>query len=185
MIPRKEADAEGIKAGQTLGGDGHLTNVSAQMGLPYAAQPEAAWMSPLGIPCTQPPFGTMNAIDLSSGKLVWSKPLGIASESGPWGLRSGLPLTIGTPNIGGPVATRGGVTFMAGTQDRMIRAFDSATGKEVWSYRLPTGAMATPSTYWSEKSGRQFLVIAVSGHKYIRSPAGDYIMAFALPKGAK
>jgi quinoprotein glucose dehydrogenase len=185
MIPRKQADAEGIKPGQTTGADGHITNVSAQMGLPYAAQPEAAWMSPLGIPCTQPPFGTMNAIDLSSGKLVWSKPLGVASESGPWGLRSGLPLTIGTPNIGGPVATRGGVTFMAGTQDRMIRAFDSATGKEVWSYRLPTGAMATPSTYWSEKSGRQFVVIAVSGHKYIRSPAGDYIMAFALPKGAK
>ncbi len=182
MIPRKQADAEGIKPGQTTGPDGHITNVSAQTGLPYAAQPSAAWMSPLGIPCTQPPFGTMNAIDLASGKLVWSKPLGLASESGPWGMASHLPLTIGTPNIGGPVATRGGVTFIAGTQDRMIRAFDTATGKEVWRYRLPTGAMATPSTYWSDKSGRQFVVIAVSGHKYIRSPAGDYVMAFALPK---
>lgn len=181
LIPRKEADAAGVRPGQTHGAGGHLATAVAQAGLPYAADVKAAFLSPLGVPCTQPPFGTMNAIDLNTGKLVWSKPLGIASESGPWGLRSHMPFTIGTPNIGGPVATRGGLTFVGATQDRMFRAFETATGKELWRHRLPTGAMATPTTYWSDRSGRQFVVIAVSGHKYITSPPGDYIIAFALP----
>lgn len=182
LIPRKEADAQGVRPGQTHGAGGHLATAVAQAGLPYAADVKGAFLSPLGVPCTQPPFGTMNAIDLDTGRLVWSKPLGIASESGPWGLRSGLPFAIGTPNIGGPVATRGGLTFVGATQDRMLRALETATGREMWRYRLPTGAMATPSSYWSEKSGRQFVVIAASGHKYIISPPGDYLIAFALPK---
>lgn len=181
LIPRDEANRLGLRAGEEKSALGHGTSTPAQAGLRYAAA-YGQFISPLGVPCTEPPFGTMNAIDLDTGKLVWSKPLGLASESGPWGLRSRLPLTIGTPNTGGAIVTRGSLTFVGASQDGRLRAFETATGREVWAWKLPTGAMATPSTYWSDASGRQFVVIAVSGHRYINSPPADYVMAFALPR---
>jgi quinoprotein glucose dehydrogenase len=133
------------------------------------------------VPCTEPPFGSLSAIDLNTGKLVWTKPFGLADQSGPWGFRSFLPLTIGTPNTGGTIVTRGGISFIGASQDGRFRAFETATGKELWSYRLPAAAMSTPSTYLSEKSGRQFVVVPAAGHAYIPSPSGDYVIAFSLP----
>lgn len=188
LIPRKIADQMGLKPGQFTSDTGHGGVAMgggyafAQQGLPYAVAYSQVFQSPLEVPCTEPPFGTMNAIDLNSGKLVWTKPFGLASESGPLGIASHIPLTIGTPHTGGAISTRGGLTFVGASQDRRLRAYESATGRELWSYKLPTGAMATPSTYYSAKSGRQFIVIAVSGHAYIKSPPGDYVIAFALAK---
>jgi quinate dehydrogenase (quinone) len=92
-----------------------------------------------------------------------------------------LPVPVGMPSLGGPIATAGGLTFYAGTQDYYLRAFDSATGKELWKARLPVGAQATPMTYLSPESGRQFLVISAGGARMMPD-RGDYVIAYALPQ---
>src|SRR3546814_9586715 len=98
------------------------------------------------------------------------------------GIPSFLPFESGTPNLGGPIATRAGLTFIAATTESHFRAFDSRTGKVLWDTILPAAGHATPMTYMSPQSGRQFVVIAASGHKPLRSAIGDYIVAYALPE---
>ena len=121
-------------------------------------------------------------MDLKTRKLVWSNPLGTARDSGPWGIRSMLPLTMGLPNIGGSVTTRGGLIFIAAAQEQTFRAIDIGNGTEVWSARLPAGGQATPATYWSQASGRQFVVLAVGGSVTLQTRLGDYLIAYALPR---
>jgi quinoprotein glucose dehydrogenase len=132
--------------------------------------------SPLGAPCTAPPWGKLVALDLASGKIAWDVPLGTSRDRAPW------PFWYidGAPNIGGPLATAGGVVFIGATTDNYLRAFDTATGAELWKARLPAGAQATPMSY--EANGRQFVVIAAGGHAKFGTTRGDYLIAFALPK---
>jgi quinoprotein glucose dehydrogenase len=151
---------------------------------PYAANMRP-FLSPLYTPCTKPPFGQLTAIDLRSGKVIWSKPLGTARDSGPWGIPSMLPLTMGVPTLGGSLSTRSGVVFIGATIERSFRAIDVNTGKELWQARLPGGGQASPMTYWSAKSGRQFVVIAAGGAPLLGSKPSDAIIAYALPKGTK
>ena len=92
-----------------------------QRGLPYAAH-IGPFMSLLGAPCTAPPYGVLTTVDLVTHKVVWSKPLGTARDSGPLGLASHLPITMGVPNAGGSITTRGGLVFIAATQERTLRA---------------------------------------------------------------
>jgi quinoprotein glucose dehydrogenase len=89
---------------------------------------------------------------------------------------------MGVPNIGGAVATRGGVFFIGSSQDKYLRAYETATGRELWRTRLPAGGQATPMAYWSNGSGREFVLIAAGGHGGLLTTPGDYIMAYALPK---
>jgi quinoprotein glucose dehydrogenase/quinate dehydrogenase (quinone) len=96
-----------------------------------------------------------------------------------------LPFKIGTPNLGGSVITRGGVIFIAATQDKYLRAIDTATGAVLWRGRLPQAGQATPMTYLSHASGRQFVVTAAGGHAFLGTTPGDAIYAFALPKDAQ
>ncbi|HYU09008.1 MAG TPA: pyrroloquinoline quinone-dependent dehydrogenase [Gemmatimonadales bacterium] len=123
-------------------------------------------MGPAQLPCTPPPFGALVAVSLQNGGISWTVPLGTMG---------GFP---GSPNLGGPIATAGGVVFIGATLDRAIRAFDVETGRELWKADLPAGARATPMTY--EAAGRQFVVIAAGGGGPFG--AGDAIIAFALPK---
>jgi len=177
LVTRREADALGVKpvpAPQIFRG-------GAQAGTPYAVK-ILNFLSPLKIPCNAPPYGRLSVVDLKTRKLVWSKPLGAARDSGPWGLRSMLPLTMGLPNIGGSVTTRGGLIFIAAAQEQTFRAIDIGDGKEVWSARLPAGGQATPATYWSPASGRQFVVLAVGGSVTLQTKLGDYLIAYALPR---
>lgn len=141
-------------------------------GTPYGMRREPL-LSPLGVPCTAPPWGKLLAIDLAEGRRLWERPLGTTAEKAP------IALELGMPFMGGPVATAGGLVFMAGTTDQRFRAFDGDSGKVLWETRLPAGGNATPSIF--EVGGRQIVVLAVGGHGGLGSKRGDHVMAFALP----
>lgn len=176
LIPRKVADAMGVEPVRP-GGKGGFA-VMAQKGTPYAVTSKP-FLSPLGIPCNEPPFGRIASIDIPSGKIVWARTLGTTRDAGPLGIPSLLPLPTGMPNTGGPIATAGGLTFIGATQDRAIRAFESGSGRLLWTARLPAGGQATPMTYVSK--GRQYVVISAGGNQLLGSKVGDAVVAFALP----
>ncbi len=125
--------------------------------------------SPSGLPCNAPPWGTTEAVDLFTGKKAWDVPLGTLVPG----------QQTGSINLGGPTATGGGLVFTSATIAPVLRAFDSETGKELWSYELPAGGQATPMTYTF--NGKQYLVIAAGGHGKLGSKQGDYVIAFTLP----
>jgi quinoprotein glucose dehydrogenase len=176
FIPRSDAEAKGIKAFGKSNGD-----ISAMEGVPYAIRVNAGWRVPgTGMLCSQPPYGWIRGIDLATGKTLWDQPFGTANNNGPFGIPSMLPLTIGTPNNGGPMTTAGGLTFVAATTDGKLRAFDTQTGKQLWQTDLPAGGQTTPMTY--EAGGRQFVVIYPGGHHFMETPVGDEVIAYALPK---
>jgi len=141
---------------------------------PYTHTGYNRFLDPEGYPAVKPPWGTLNAIDLSTGEYLWRVPLGEYPEL----MAKGIPPT-GTENYGGPVVTAGGLIFIAASRDEHIRAFDRKTGRELWRAKLPAGGYATPSTY--EADGRQFVVIACGGGK-MGTPSGDAYVAFALPR---
>ena len=150
--------------------------VEPQEGTPYALE-RAPLLSPFGAPCNPPPWGTLAAIDLATGELRWEVPLGTTRDLAPWPLW----LATGTPNLGGPLVTAGGLVFIGATTDFFLRAFDVETGRELWKARLPTAAHATPMTYRLGPDGRQYVVIAAGGHGLLGTPPGDALIAFALP----
>jgi quinoprotein glucose dehydrogenase len=132
-------------------------------------------LSPLGLPCTPPPWGTLAAVDLATGAVRWQVPLGTVRDLA----RIPTPGAWGSPNLGGPLVT-GGLVFIGSTMDRGLRAFDLATGAEVWSDALPASAQATPMTYRASPGGRQYIVVAAGGHDAMRSALGDHVVAYAL-----
>lgn len=130
-----------------------------------------------GYPGVQPPWGTLTAISLDSGRIAWQVPLGEHEEL----TKQGVAKT-GTLNYGGAMVTAGGLIFCAGTLDQRIRAFDAEMGAELWSFELPFGGFAPPATY--EVDGRQYVVIAASGGGKLGGPRGDAYVSFALPERA-
>jgi quinoprotein glucose dehydrogenase len=128
----------------------------------------------LGAPGIEPPWGTLNAIDLEKGEIRWRIPLGYYPA-----LAERLGRDTGAENYGGPVVTRGGLVFIAGTPDEMFRAFEKESGRLLWEAKLPAAGFATPATYMV--GGRQYVVVAAGGGK-LGSPPGDTYVAFALPR---
>jgi quinoprotein glucose dehydrogenase len=126
-------------------------------------------------PCQQPPWGTLNAVDLDLGAIAWTVPLGVVDALA----ARGLPPT-GTPSLGGAIATAGGLVFIGGTNDGRFRAFDADTGRELWTDRLEASGHATPMTYRG-RSGRQYVVIAAGGGGYLSRTTSDVVAAYALP----
>jgi quinoprotein glucose dehydrogenase len=180
LIPRAEADALGVRVPP----DGKLQGIGQpvpQAGTPFAVATAPFW-SPLIVPCTEPPFGEIAVVDLDSRRVLWERPLGTSRDSGPLGLASHLPLAMGVPNIGGSITTRSGLVFVAASQESAIRAFDIRDGRTLWRARLPAGGQATPMTFVSPRTGRQYVVIAAGGNRAIRSQMGDYLVAYALPR---
>lgn len=149
-----------------------------QRGTPYGMATEL-WTSRLRVPCTQPPFGTVTAVDLNTRKIAWQVPAGTAEELGPFKVKTNLPMPMGLPSYAGTSATAGGVVFFAGFQDYYIRAYDAENGSELWKYPLPVGSSATPMTYVSPKTGKQYVLISVGGAPY-STDVGDYVLAFTL-----
>ncbi|MGI8547418.1 MAG: PQQ-binding-like beta-propeller repeat protein, partial [Gemmatimonadaceae bacterium] len=178
----------------------------AQMrGTPYLMR-RRILLSPKGVPCTPPPFGTLVAMDIAAGTVRWRVPLGtpgtlggrlapvrgaqpvpgpgaepVAKQTGEQSTASAASAAsaaLGSPNLGGAIVTGGGVVFIGATLDRSIRAFDVDSGRELWRADLPAGGKATPMTYAS--AGRKFVVIAAGGDGDVFGK-GDEIVAFALP----
>jgi len=132
------------------------------------------FLDPDGYPAIAPPWGTLNAIDLKTGKYLWKIPLG----EYPALAREGMKIT-GSENYGGPIVTAGGLVFIGATvYDRKFRAFDSGSGELLWETELPFAGVATPSTYMID--GRQYVVIAASGGRDPKGPVGGAYIAFAL-----
>lgn len=180
LIPRAQADAMGLKPVAKPSFE-NVAGPVAQAGTPYAVS-VSPFLSPLVAPCTQPPYGLISAVDLNTHRLLWQKPFGTARDSGPLMMGTGLPIPMGVPNIGGAVITASGIAFIGATQEHRLHAFDIRTGQELWKGVLPAGGNATPISYWSSKSGRQFIVIAAGGHAGILSGYSDRLIAFALPR---
>jgi quinoprotein glucose dehydrogenase len=150
--------------------------VSPNDGAPFGMKRETM-LSPLGMPCNPPPWGQLHAIDMHDGKILWSAPLGTTEDMAPFS--EYLLGKTGTPNLGGPMATAGGLVFIGAAMDDYLRAFDAKTGAELWRGRLPAGGQATPMSYvWK---GRQYVVIAAGGHSKLGTKRGDEVIAFALP----
>jgi quinoprotein glucose dehydrogenase len=133
--------------------------------------------SPSHLPCGAPPWGTLVAVDMTEGKIRWQVPLGSMENFG--GHYSSIPP--GSISLGGPIATAGGLVFIAGVADPHIRAFDIETGKELWNGELPATGNATPMTYSLASTGKQYVVIAAGGHpKLSEVSLSDALVAFTL-----
>jgi quinoprotein glucose dehydrogenase len=143
-------------------------------GAPYGMT-RGVMMSPLGLPCTPPPWGVIAGISLNMGEIVWRQTIGTSQDLAP----DGLALKTGTPNIGDPMITSSGLVFIGATMDDYLRAFDVSTGRELWKGRLPAGGQATPMS--SEYDGRQYVVILAGGHSSLGTKQRYTLVAFALP----
>jgi quinoprotein glucose dehydrogenase len=117
----------------------------------------------------------LTALDLNTRKILWQVPLGTTEQIS----HLGIAIRAGTPSFGGPLATATGLVFIGATLDRYLRAFETASGREIWTGSLPASGVATPTTYlWK---GRQFVVIAAGGDTEAGVAPNDTIVAFALP----
>jgi quinoprotein glucose dehydrogenase len=133
------------------------------------------FLDPDGYPAVAPPWGTLNAIDLNTGRYLWKLPLGQYPELASQGLAD-----TGSENYGGPIVTAGGLLFIGATIfDHKLRAFDSASGALLWQVNLPFAGTATPATYMID--GKQYVVIATSNARNPKAPQGSAYVAFALP----
>jgi quinoprotein glucose dehydrogenase len=143
-----------------------------QRGAPYAMS-RTFLVAPSGLPCNAPPFGTLSAVDASTGKLRWEVPLGKLPVPG------ALP-EWGSINLGGPLATDGGLVFIGAALDPVMRAFDVESGAELWQGALPASARSVPMTFLGA-NGKQYVVIAAGGHDSKFGPLDNAFVAFALP----
>jgi quinoprotein glucose dehydrogenase len=172
LIPRGRMDAVRAEAGEGW-------EFGAQREAPFGMRRRTLETSQ-GIPCNPPPWGTLAAVDLDSGKLAWEVPLGHLPDGHPLMPLAG-PAPMGLPNGGGPLVTAGGLVFIGAAMDERFRAFDLGTGRELWQAKLPFAGIATPMTYLAG-DGRQFVLIAAGGHGKADMPIGDAVVAFARPR---
>ncbi|WP_028294884.1 membrane-bound PQQ-dependent dehydrogenase, glucose/quinate/shikimate family [Oceanobacter kriegii] len=164
-------DKDGADLGETNKGESGL---NSNEGAPYAVNMHP-FLSPLGVPCQQPPWGYVAGVDLTTGEKVWQHKNGTIEDLSPLP----LPIKMGVPGIGGPVITGSGVVFMSAAVDNYLRAYDLSTGEQLWQARLPAGGQATPMTYLNSK-GEQMVVQVAGGHGSIGTTIGDYIVAYKL-----
>lgn len=170
LIPRRDAETRVVT-------DQGEPTFNENFGAPYAAK-MGAFLGPLHLPCQAPPWGYVAGADLTTGDIAYRHVNGTVQDLSP----VPVPFEMGVPGIGGPIVTKGGVAFLSGTLDYYVRAYDLANGRKLWESRLPAGGQATPMTYWSEASQRQFVLVVAGGHGSTGTEAGDSIIAYALKK---
>jgi quinoprotein glucose dehydrogenase len=172
LIPRAQEKEAVEKAGPF--------GVSVQKGAPYLAE-HRVLLSPLGIPCSPRPWGTLLAVSLASGEVNWEVPFGSLRDMTP----IPLPFKFGLPSMGGPILTASGLVFIGAAMDDYLRAYAVESGEELWRARLPAGGQATPMTYRLDEQSRQYIVIAAGGHSTMGTTPGDHVIAFALPEATR
>jgi quinoprotein glucose dehydrogenase len=170
LIPRDTYREEATRTGRDF-------EVAPQSGTAFGMRRQTPLAAPDGVPCTPPPFGTLASVDLQTGDVKWNVPFGRVKA---FAALAGSD-TWGSPNLGGAMATGGGLVFAGGAMDDRLHAFDADTGAELWSWELPAGVHAAPMTYVTG-AGRQLVVVAAGGHKELHSKPGDYLVAFGLPQ---
>jgi glucose dehydrogenase len=163
-----------------LGDVGKVTKSDADAAQPYERNSPWGmyarfWNNDKFWPCQQPPWGQLWAINVNTGDVAWKIPFGIDEELEAKGVHG-----TGTLNFGGSIATAGGLVFIAATRDQRFRAFEAATGKELWSVKLETGSYTVPMTFQG-KDGKQYVVLVDTGGSFYDTTAGDSVIAFALP----
>ncbi len=171
LVPRGPDNPTAPNAAHTPGSE---IGVQPMYGAPYGVVLHP-FLSPIGIPCLRPPWGYMAGIDLKTRKIVWQHRNGTIRDNTP----VPIPLKLGVPSLGGPMATAGGVAFLTSTYDYFIRAYDVTDGKQLWEDRLPAGGQSTPMSYAVD--GKQYVVTAAGGHGSFGTKAGDYVIAYSLP----
>lgn len=169
LIPQSE-----LPEGSQGAPENTMDQATRLLGTPYGLK-QGPFMSPLFTPCSPPPWGELVAVNLQEGHIEWRSTLGVLDRTMPMP----LPLRWGAANFGGPLLTGSGLVFIGATADDRFRAFSTATGEELWSVVLPSGAFALPMTYL--KDGRQYVVIASGQHPFIHPTLDDHVTAFALP----
>jgi len=169
LVPRAKADR--------ATGKGSETGLQPMTGTPFAVDLHPL-LSPFGIPCQAPPWGYMAAVDLRTMRKVWMHKNGTVIDQAPLP----IPLPLGVPSLGGPMTTAGGVAFLSSTLDYYLRAYDVRTGEMLMKRRLPAGGQATPMTYISGRTGRQYVVVMAGGHGSLGTRLGDSLVAYALPQ---
>ncbi|MFN3277560.1 MAG: PQQ-binding-like beta-propeller repeat protein [Paracoccus hibiscisoli] len=167
LIPRDEYDSEAREGGNEEG-------YHPQEGAPYGIH-LTDWSNWAGMPCWAPPFGTFSAIDLTSGQTLYEVPFGKAQFHGFYGLGDW-----GSPTLGGPVVTAGGVVFIGASMDSRVRALDAATGQELWSDLVEAPAVSIPAVFTHE--GVDYVVFAVGGNSILKPEVSDQAVAYRLPR---
>ncbi len=168
LIRRAEYD-------KVAGASGNESGYSAQEGSPFGFR-LTNFLSPLGIPCWKPPYGSIAAYDLKTGKQLYKVPFGVTQK---WGFY--MPESWGSPTIGAPVITKTGLLFIGASMDARVRALDAKTGAVLWQHQVQAPAVAMPAVYTFK--GRQYVVFAAGGNSILKPQVGDQIAAFALPQG--
>lgn len=174
LVPRGPKNPMWPPAG-TARGTGSEAGVQPQYGTPYGVE-LAPFLSKIGVPCKEPAWGYVSALDLKTHEVIWKKRIGTIRDSIP-GLQL-PPVVVGMPMLGGPISTAGNLMFIGASQDNYLRAYNIENGDQVWETRLPAGGQATPMTY--EANGKQYVVISAGGHGSFGTTMGDYIVAYAL-----
>jgi quinoprotein glucose dehydrogenase len=169
LIPKGRAQGDGG------GSRGEANGIKRVKGIPFDIELRP-FLSPLGIPCQQPPWGYVAGIDLRSARVAWMHKNGTIRDSSP----VPVPVPLGVPSLGGTIVTAGGVAFLTGTLDYYVRGYDVETGRQLWQARLPAGGQATPMTY-ADRNGRQILLVVAGGHGSLGTKAGDHVIAYGLP----
>lgn len=180
LIPRGPGNP--MEQPEDAQGTGSEAGIQPQYGVPFGVTLNP-FLSPFGLPCKQPAWGYISALDLKTNEIVWKKRIGTPRDSLPFPMPFPVPFNLGMPMLGGPIATAGNVLFVGATADNYLRAYNMTTGEKLWKGRLPAGGQATPMTY--EANGKQYVLISAGGHGSFGTKMGDYIVAYALPDDAK
>ena len=167
LVPRDRYDAESKQ---------DPDKYYLQQGAPYGFYLDN-FVNRFGMPCWKPPYGTMSAYDLNTGKLLWRKPFGEVQK---WGFY--MPDSWGSVTIGGPLITKSGVVFVGGSMDARVRAIDLASGNVLWKAQVDAPAVANPATYVYK--GRQYVVFVAGGNAILKPQVSDQVVAYALPAHA-
>ncbi|ANF57325.1 glucose/quinate/shikimate family membrane-bound PQQ-dependent dehydrogenase [Halotalea alkalilenta] len=167
LVDKRDLPADAVQAAGEQG-------LQLNQGAPYAVE-LGPLLSVLGLPCQAPSWGNVAGVDLSDSSVKWMHRNGTARDSA----AIPMPLGVGVPALGGPITTAGGVSFLSGTLDQYLRAYDITTGEELWKSRLPAGGQATPMTFQGN-DGRQYVVVTAGGHGTFGTRLGDYVIGYAL-----